>query len=334
MPVSIKDIARLAGVSHSTVSRALHQSPLIPPETARRIQRIAQEQGYTASAVARSLVTRRTQAIGVVVTSIADPFNGDLVDGIEEVANERGYSVILATSQANPDRELAVVRSCQERRVDGILVASSRVGALYVPILSDLDVPIVLINNQHGSDFAHSIRIDNIHGMRLATEHLLELGHRQIAYVGDRFGLHSDEERFAGYRQALTSREIPFDRELVMQGDGKADAAASALDQLLKGRSRPTAVACYNDMTALGLIHRAQEHGIAVPDELSVTGFDDIPFAAFARPPLTTIRQPRRDMGRQAMRLLFALLNGEEAQKTSVINGELIVRGSTAPLPR
>ncbi len=114
MPVSIKDIARLAGVSHSTVSRALHKSPLIPPATAQRIQRIAQEQGYTASAVARSLVTRRTEAIGVVVTSIADPFNGDVVDGIEEVANKRGYSVILATSQADPDRELAVVQSFHE----------------------------------------------------------------------------------------------------------------------------------------------------------------------------------------------------------------------------
>jgi DNA-binding LacI/PurR family transcriptional regulator len=269
-----------------------------------------------------------------VVTSIADPFNGDLVDGIEEVANQRGYSVILATSQADPDRELAVVRSCQERRVDGILVASSRVGALYVPILSELDVPIVLINNQHGSDFAHSIRIDNVHGMRLATEHLLQLGHTEIAYVGDRFGLHSDEERFAGYREALDARQIPLERGLTMRGDGKADGAAAALDQLLKVRSRPTAVACYNDMTALGLIHRAQELGIGVPEELSVTGFDDIPFAAFARPPLTTIRQPRREMGREAIRLLFALLDGEEAQKTSVINGELIVRGSTAPLPR
>src|SRR4051795_13327661 len=249
MPVSIKDIARLAGVSHSTVSRALYKRPLIPAKTAQRIQRIAQEQGYTASAVARSLVTRRTQAIGVVVTSIADPFNGDVVDGIEEVANERGYSVILATSQADPEREMAVVRSCQERRVDGILVASSRVGALYVPILSELDVPIVLINNQHGSDFAYSVRIDNVHGMRLATEHLLAFGHTRIAYVGDRFGLHSDEERLAGYQEALAARQIPFDKALVVRGDGKADEAAAALDQFLSGRSRPTAIACYNDMT-------------------------------------------------------------------------------------
>jgi len=330
MPVSIKDIARLAGVSHSTVSRALHKSPLIPAKTAQRIQRIAQEQGYTASAVARSLVTRRTQAIGVVVTSIADPFNGDVVDGIEEVANERSYSVILATSQADPDRELAVVRACQERRVDGILVASSRVGALYVPLLSELEVPIVLLNNQHQGDFAYSVRIDNIHGMRLATEHLLDLGHRHIAYVGDRFGLYSDEERFEGYRQALEGRQIVLDEALLVRGDGKADEGAAALDHLLKSRSRPTAVACYNDVTALGLMHHAEELGISVPEELSVTGFDDIPFAAFTRPSLTTVRQPRRDMGRRAMRLLFALLNGEPAEKTSVINGELIVRGSTA----
>jgi DNA-binding LacI/PurR family transcriptional regulator len=331
MPVSIKDIARLAGVSHSTVSRALHKSPLIPTRTAQRIQRIAEEQGYRASAVARSLVTRRTQAIGVVVTSIADPFNGDVVDGIEEVANERSYSVILATSQADPDRELAVVRACQERRVDGILVASSRVGALYVPLLSELEVPIVLLNNQGQGDFAYSVRIDNIHGMRLATEHLLALGHRRIAYVGDRFGLYSDEERFAGYREALDARGIPVSDALVVQGDGKADEGAASLDRLLNTQSRPTAVACYNDVTALGLMHHAEELGISVPGELSVTGFDDIPFAAFTRPSLTTVRQPRRDMGRRAMRLLFALLDREPVEKTLVINGELIVRGSTAP---
>jgi DNA-binding LacI/PurR family transcriptional regulator len=131
MAVSIKDIARLAGVSHSTVSRALRNSPLIPPPTARRIKQIAVETGYSASAVARGLVNRKTEAIGVVVTSIADPFNGEVVAGIEEIANRHGYSVILATSQADPEREMTVVRSFRERRVDGILVASSRLGANY-----------------------------------------------------------------------------------------------------------------------------------------------------------------------------------------------------------
>jgi DNA-binding LacI/PurR family transcriptional regulator len=203
MAVSIKDIARLAGVSHSTVSRALRNSPLIPPATAERIQKIAQEAGYTVSAIARSLVTNRTQAVGVVVTSIADPFNGEVVAGIERKANENGYSVILADSQADPEREVAVVRSVRERRVDGILIASSRVGSLYGSMLSELEVPIVFLNNQHEAGLIHSVSIENEEGAYQATRHLIALGHRRIAYLGDRIGLHSDEERYAGYRRAL-----------------------------------------------------------------------------------------------------------------------------------
>jgi DNA-binding LacI/PurR family transcriptional regulator len=331
MPVSIKDIARLAGVSHSTVSRALRNSPLIPAETAQRIQQIARESGYTASAVARSLVTRRTQAIGVVVTSIADPFNGDLVGGIEEAANEQGYSVILSTSQADPEREMAVVRSFGERRVDGILVASSRVGALYLPMLEELQIPIVLINNQQGGSFAYSITVDNVDGAYQATRYLLQLGHRRIAYLGDRLGLHSDEERFTGFTKALTEFGLALHRDLVVYGDGKLEGATIAGQELLKRRERPSAVVCYNDVSAIGLLKTAEEEGVAVPDTLSVTGFDDIFFAALARPALTTVRQPRREMGRRAMELLLALLSGTAAEKTAVIRGELIVRDSTAP---
>lgn len=330
MPVSIKDIARLAGVSHSTVSRALRDSPLIPAATAQRIQQIARESGYTASAVARSLVTRKTQAIGVVVTSIADPFNGDLVDGIEEIANQHGYSVILATSQADPEREMAVVRSFGERRVDGILVASSRVGSLYLPMLEELKIPIVLVNNQHRSDFAYSIAVDNVDGAYQAARHLIELRHKRIAYLGDRLGLHSDEDRFAGFQKALVEFEIPLHKELVIDGDGKLDGAAQAARALLNKRHRPTAVVCYNDMSALGLLKVAEECGIAVPDALSVTGFDDISFAALARPALTTVRQPRCEMGRKATELLLAIFNDSPTEKAVVIRGDLIVRGSTA----
>ena len=332
MPVSIKDIARMAGVSHSTVSRALRDSPLIPAATAQRIQQIARESGYTASAVARSLVTRKTQAIGVVVTSIADPFNGDLVDGIEEVANQHGYSVILATSQADPEREMTVVRSFGERRVDGILVASSRVGSLYLPMLEELKIPIVLDNNQHRSDFAYSIAVDNIDGTYRATRHLIELRHQRIAYLGDRLGLHSDEDRFAGFQKALGEFGIPLNKDLVVYGDGKLDGAAQAARELFNHRHRPTAVVCYNDMSALGLLRVAEERGIAVPDALSVTGFDDIFFAALARPALTTVRQPRREMGRKATEILLAIFNGSPAEKAIVIRGDLIVRCSSAAL--
>ncbi len=225
MAVSIKDIARFAGVSHSTVSRALRNSPLIPETTAQRIRDIAREKGYSVSAVARSLVTRKTHTIGVVVTSIADPFNGEIVEGIEEVANQHGYSVILATSQADPEREMATVASFRERRVDGLVIASSRVGSLYLALLGEMSIPIVLLNNQHPGTLVHAVSIDNIDGSIQAAQHLIDLGHRRIAYLGDRFGLQSDSERLEGYKKPLSKARLPFADELVVHGDGKTAGA-------------------------------------------------------------------------------------------------------------
>jgi DNA-binding LacI/PurR family transcriptional regulator len=333
MAVSIKDIARLAGVSHSTVSRALRNSPLIPAATTERIQRIARENGYSVSAIARGLRNRRTDAIGVVVTTIADPFNGEIVAGIEEEANRNEYSVILANSQADPDREIAVVRSFQERRVDGIIVASSRVGALYLPVLSELNIPTVLLNNQHPSEFVHSIKIDNREGACLATEHLVSLGHRRIAYLGDNHGLQSDVERFEGYCQGLTQAGLPCAPELTVRGDGKPAGAEEASHILLGLAGRPTAIVCYNDMSALGIYREAAQRGLRIPQDLSLVGFDDLYFAPYVQPPLTTIAQPRTQMGVQAMSLLLALMRGEEISKSIVIRGELLLRGSTATAP-
>src|SRR6185437_2650347 len=310
MATSIKDIARIAGVSHSTVSRALRKSPLIPPETARRIQTIADELGYRASAVARSLVTRKTEAIGVVVTSIADPFNGEVVAGIEEVANQNGYSVILATSQTDPQREMAVVRSFHERRVDGIVVASSRVGALYLPTLAEMQIPIVLLNNQHPSEFVYSVSIDNIDGARQAAKHLIGLGHTAIAYIGDETGLESDVERLKGFQDAMTAAHLEIRPEFILRGDGKSEAAARRAFDLLALEDRPTAIFCYNDMSALGALNAAAQLKVGVPEQLSVVGFDDLFFAGLMQPSLTTLHQPKRDLGRRAMALLVDLLNG------------------------
>lgn len=333
MPTSIKDIARIAGVSHSTVSRALRDSPLIPPETAERIKSIAEELGYRASAVARSLVTRRTEAIGVVVTSIADPFNGEVVAGIEEFANKHGYSVILATSQADPQREMAVARSFQERRVDGIVVASSRVGALYLPKLSEMEVPVVLLNNQHPSEFVHSVSIDNIDGARQAAEHLIALGHREIAYIGDESGLESDVERLRGLVNAMAGARLALRTEFVVRGDGKPEAARRKALELLALKPRPTAIFCYNDMSALGALSAASLKKVRVPEDLSISGFDDLFFAGLIHPALTTVRQPMRELGRRAVQLLVDLLNGCEPEKTQLIKGELVVRESTAKPP-
>lgn len=327
--VSIKDIARAAQVSHSTVSRALRDSPLVNPETRALIQKIAAEKGYTVSAVARSLVTRRTNTLGIVVTSIADPFVGEVVGGIEEFALGRGYSVILATCHADPAREQRAVRSFQERRIDGILVTASRVGALYMPMLEEMKVPIVLINNQHPGEFGYHVSIDNPAGARAVTQHLIALGHRRIAYIGDRFGLHSDTERCAGYRESLQAAGIACDPSLVVTGDSGPESGLHAMRELLDRADPPTAVFCYNDLSAYGAMRAARDRGLRVPEDISIAGFDDLFLSSYTDPPLTTVRQPKQEMGRDAAGILLALLEG--GNPTSIIKqGVLVERQSTA----
>lgn len=321
----------MAGVAHSTVSRALRNSPLVNRETTVKIQRIALEAGYRTSAAARSLVTRRSDTIGVVVTNIADPFVAGVVSGIEETADQHGLSVFLANSNAEPEREVRVARKFEERRVDGIIVTASRVGAQYVPLLTHMQVPIVMLNNQHPSQFAHSVMIANVQASLSATRHLIALGHRRIAYLGDRHGYQSDAERQTGYRRALKERGLPFDLRLVARGDGKPEGAEIAIEELLALPEPPTAVFCYNDMSALGAMRRIRNHGLRIPEDISIVGFDDLYISQYIDPPLTTVRQPMRQMGRMAMETLLQIFAGAESGHDIRVPGELIVRKSTAP---
>jgi len=327
---SIKDIARMAKVSHSTVSRALRNSPLVNPKTAADIRRLAEQAGYRLSAAARSLVTQRSETIGVVVTTIADPFAAGVVEGIEEAANEHALSVFLANSHADPEREMRVVRTLEERRVDGIIVTASRVGALYVPELERMQVPIVLLNNQHPGEFAHSVMIANREASLELARHLIGLGHRRIAYLGDRLGRESDAERFAGFSEAMRAAGLRVEKQLVVYGDGRPERGHAAMARLLALRCPPTAVFCYNDMSALGALRAAREAGRRVPAHVSVTGFDDLYLAQYTEPPLTTVRQPMRQMGRLAMETLIQLLAGDRTKRNIQVPGEVIIRGSTA----
>jgi len=321
----------MAGVTHSTVSRALRDSPLLSRETVEKIQRIARESGYRTSAAARSLVTRRSDTVGVVVTNIADPFVAGVVSGIEETADQHGLSVFLANSNAEPEREVRVARKFEERRVDGIIVTASRVGAQYVPLLTQMQVPIVLLNNQHPGHFAHSVMIANVQGGLDATRHLIGLGHRRIAYLGDRYGHQSDTERFSGYRRALEEAGLPFEPRLVVHGDGKPEGAEAAIADLLALPQPPTAVFCYNDMSALGAMLQFRNRGLGIPRDISVVGFDDLYFSQYIDPPLTTVRQPMRQMGRLAMETLLKIFAGADSGHDIKVPGELIVRRSTAP---
>jgi DNA-binding LacI/PurR family transcriptional regulator len=336
MRVSIKDIAKAAGVSHSTVSRALSDSPLVSDETKARVQHLAQEMGYSPNTLARSLVTRQTYSVGLVVTTIADPFIAEVVQGIEATAHDHGYTVVLCNSGAEPEREIAAVEMLRSKRVDGVIVTSSRVGALYLEHLERIGVPIVLINNhnEQSGRYTFTVTVDNRHGGCLATDHLIQLGHRRIAYVTAPADHSSDLDRMTGYRQALVDSGIEPDPDLVVPGNGRADGGERALETLTALDVLPGAVFCYNDMTAIGLINAARGAGLVVPSDLAVVGFDDIPFATYCCPPLTTIAQPKVEMGQLAMKMTLSLMaieegeNGEELSNI-VVQGKLIVRAST-----
>ncbi len=276
-------------------------------------------------------VNALAEALGYEGHIDVNPFVAGVVSGIEDIASRHGFSVFLANSNADPEQEIRVVQSFDERRVDGIVVTSSRVGALYVPVLSRRRVPIVLLNNQHPSEFAYSVVIDSTQGSRDATNHLIDLGHRRIAYLGDQFGHQSDTERLCGYREALNQAGLRYSREFIVYGDGKAEGAIPAMSRLLALPRRPTAVVCYNDMSALGAMHQIRAAGLRVPDDLSITGFDDLHISQYLNPPLTTIRQPMPEMGRMAMEKLIALLSGNTSQQNILVPGSLVVRGSTAP---
>ncbi len=328
MPVTIKDIAKAAGVSHSTVSRALNGHPGISTKTTARIQQLAREMGYAPSAVAQSLLAQRTHTIGMVVTTIADPFITRVVAGVETVAQSAGYSVFLSASHNDPAQELAVVKTFHRRRVDAVIVTASRVGSLYGSELGKIHVPVVLINNQEEGEYLYSVAVDDVHGAQLAVEHLLSLGHRRIGFVGNANRPVAKRRRLAGYRAALQQAGVHFDPALVFVDREGADydIGVAVLPGLL--RQGVTAVFGYTDMIAISLMNACRRYGITAPKDMSVVGFDDIEAARFVYPPLTTVHQPRQQLGWLAMQMTLDLLDGKNVTNKTLSCG-LVVRQST-----
>ena len=334
--ISIQDIAQAAGVSHTTVSRALRNSPLISVEVRERIQRLAQDMGYIPNAVAQSLRGERTNTIGLVVTSIADPFVGRVVRGVEEVAQRYHLSLFLSVSQNDPDRELAVIENLHRRRVDGVIVAAARLSAQHEQRLANMHVPTVLINHQSETclEHTHSVFVDDYHGARSAVEYLFGLGHRAIGYLGAESRPRSNRARLTAYRDALEAAGVPFDESLVRMAPPEHHLNSEDVQdgqELLIAlvKAGVTAVFCYNDMMAVGALMACRALGIHVPEQLSIIGFDDVDLAQFVTPPLTTVHQPKLRMGQVAMEMLMDLLSGRPVQDHRLPT-ELVLRGSTA----
>ncbi|MFN8488273.1 MAG: LacI family DNA-binding transcriptional regulator [Caldilineaceae bacterium] len=332
MSISIYDIAKKADVAPSTVSRALQDHPRIGAETKARILTLAKEMGYIPSTIAKSLSANQTWTIGMVTASISDPFTGRVIEGVEQVALEAGYNVLLSTSQGDSQRELAVMEVLQQRRVDGIIGIASHLLNQYRRYLDRIQLPILMINEQEPGGAIHSVAVDDVHGARLAVDHLISLGHRRIGYVSVPDRPKSNRLRWQGYQAALQAAGIPVDEVLLFTADAIEDHVKhgqASLQRLLAAGA--TAVFCYNDAVAIGLLAACHEQGLSLPKDLSVAGFDDIDMATYTFPPLTTIRQPRFELGRQAMLMMLELLDGQRPENR-ILHGELVVRQTTASI--
>lgn len=337
--ISIQDVARAVGVSHTTVSRALRDSPLISLEVREKVQKLAQEMGYVPNAVAQSLRGQRTNTIGLVVTTIADPFVGRVVRGIEEVAQQYHLSLFLSVSNNDADREVDVIENFHRRRVDGIIVTATQLSEKHAKHLARLDVPTVVINQQAEAklEHFHSVSIDDYSGARIAIDHLLELGHSAIGYIGAGNRPHSNQSRLKGYRDALTDANIKVAEDWIRiapkehryHSDDVRDGEQLLPDLIAAG---VTAVFCFNDSIAVGALLACRLMGISVPEQLSLVGFDDIELAQFVTPPLTTIHQPKLRIGQLAMEMLLDLLNNRPVQD-HVLPTNLVLRSSTTSVP-
>ncbi len=338
MAITIKDIAKRTGVSHSTVSRALSGNSLISNATAQRIRMAAIEMGYKPSAAARSLKTNRSQVLGVIVSSLDDPFFSEILLGIEEIAQEAGYSLFIAASQRDQNRERKIVQTMMEHRTEGIIICSTSFSVDQGRQLLEYGFPIVVVNHQAAENFHYSIYHDDIDGSSQITRHLIDLGHRKIAFLGNSQTGRTSLDRLSGFRSEMKRAQIPIPENYLHDvTGGDPNHGLIGISYFLNLIDPPTAIVCFNDLIATGVIKGIQQAGLRVPEDISVTGFDNITFSAFTNPTLTTFDQPKQSIGAEAAHLLFDLLKTGLTDKTDfpkvkVLKGNLLVRNSTAAL--
>jgi LacI family transcriptional regulator len=329
----MKEVARAADVSVATVSHVINGTRFVSPALADRVQAAMGTLGYTPDATARSLRVRRTQTIGLVIPDNSNPFFAQLAQVIEEEGFEAGYTTILGNSTEQADRERRYVQTLVSKRVDGLIVALSREddGTLD-RILRPAKIPVVVIDRDVTLRGADIVLYDNAGGSSAAARHLLELGHRRIAFIAGPSDVQPAAERVRGFRHALHAAGVELAREAVAEADFHYDGGREATAALLKSSDGITAIVAANDLMAAGALRALADRGIRVPQEMSVVGFDDAPLAEMVSPALTTVRQPLQEMAQMAVSLLLARIAGQDSQvQRHVLPTELVVRESTGP---
>lgn len=327
---SIKDIASEAGVSTATVSHVINKTRFVSDAVRQRVLEAIEQHNYYPNANARSLASGRSRTFGLVVSDISNPFFPELVKSIEEAAFEGGYDVVLSNTNYDATRTSHYVRRFIERNVCGVILLTSEMDKSLLDELTRCAVPVVFLDLGEAGLHASKLRVEYAAGIEEAISHLVELGHSDIAFIGGTENLRSAKCRLDAFRQTMR-RICPHQPERIYAGNFKIEGGRRAAEQMLSEPELPTAIIAANDLTAFGAIGAFRRHGLEVPRDISIVGFDDIAFASLIEPALTTVNLPRREMGKCAVKALLETINTPTQNGLEIaISTKLVVRQSTA----
>lgn len=351
--VSIKDVAKQAGVSTATVSHVINQTRFVRDETRQKVLEAIEALNYQPSSIARGLATNSTQTIGLVVSDITNPFFTAVARGVEDEINQHGYHTIFCNTDEDPSREDEYLRLLSARQIDGLIIAPTGVWSERLVRIADTDVPIVMLDRHIPEFEAPLVCVDNEAGAYQAIRHLIDLGHRRIAVLMGLITISTLRDRLAGYKRALDEAKIPIDENLIVQADPRyfsnqlslsqlsaplltnnqmTPTAYSALQQLLDLADRPTAIFVTNNQMTLGTLYALKERNLSCPADISLISFDDHDWASLFSPPLTVVRQPTYQLGKTAATLLMKMISHQEFETPAPLPVELIIRESCCRL--
>jgi LacI family transcriptional regulator len=334
--VTVRDVARHAGVSTSTVSHVRNRTRFVSEDLRERVMAAMRELDYEPNAAARMLSLKRSNTLGLIVSDIRNPFFSSVARGVEDVAQEHGYTVVLCNSDENLMKETACLKALQTRQVDGVLLASAGLADEFVTRLVHAGFPVVLVDRDLPEQGLPAVLLDNEGAAYSAVRHLIERGHRRIGMLSGRHSISTTTERVAGYHRAVREAGLDPDPRMVVSGESTSEGGAEATLELLCIDPPPTAIFSGNNLMSIGALHSISSRGLTVPDDVALVGFDDFPFPwsdAF-RPHLTTVAQPTYELGRRSAEMLVQMLRRStpHAVQRVVLEGKLVIRESSGAL--
>ncbi|EMW1605375.1 substrate-binding domain-containing protein [Vibrio cholerae] len=331
---TMKDIARLAGVSTSTVSHVINKSRFVSDEIAERVNNAAQQLNYAPSALARSLKMNRTKTIGMLVTTSTNPFFGEVVKGVERSCYHQGYNLILCNTEGDNQRMKASINTLLQKRVDGLLLMCSTLEGERLDVFDRYpDIPIVVMDWGPILFASDKIQDNSLQGGYMAAKHLIESGHKEIGCITGPLIRHQAQMRYEGYKRALAEAGIAINPDWIVESDFECEGGYQAFEKLYQRGKLPSALFVSNDMMAMGVIQAASQRDLRVPDDLSLIGYDDVHIAKFMTPALTTIHQPKYRLGKAAVdTLLYRLENPDTTAQVVQLEPTLVVRNSVRKL--